>query len=126
MRRLITNVNTRNDFLALLRNNNPTITILKFGATWCSPCKLVHPHVIKFYEQLPVDVNVIDLNINISPDIYAWLKNKKMVSGIPVIMRFDSGNVSFVPDDICTGVDIPVLHTFFNNCMKKYKENHKS
>ena len=113
---VITSVESRHEFLDILKTRNPSFTVLKLGATWCAPCKKVHPHVHEFFKSMPDNVNCIDLDIDNNSDIYAWLKSKKMINGIPVIMRFDSGNCSYIPDDICTGADINALNGFFDQC----------
>ena len=38
---IITSIENRNDFFNLLEVN-PGLIIIKFGATWCKPCKISH------------------------------------------------------------------------------------
>jgi hypothetical protein len=39
-----------------------------------------------------------------------------MVNGIPVILLFKKGNVSFIPDDSVTGSGAAELDAFFKRC----------
>jgi hypothetical protein len=39
-----------------------------------------------------------------------------MVNGIPVILMYKRGNVSFIPDDSVTGADPGALDAFFKRC----------
>jgi hypothetical protein len=48
--------------------------------------------------------------------LYSYLKHKKMVNGIPVILMYKRGNVSFAPDDSVTGADPNQLDAFFKRC----------
>jgi hypothetical protein len=41
-----------------------------------------------------------------------------MVNGIPVILCYKRGNMTFIPDDIITGADSQQLHNFFTRCGK--------
>ena len=49
-------------------------------------------------------------------DLYAYLKSKKMVNGIPVMLCYKKGNVSFAPDDAVTGAEPFALDAFFKRC----------
>jgi hypothetical protein len=57
-----------------------------------------------------------DIDVDESFDLYAHLKQKKMVNGIPVILMFKKGNVSYIPDDSVTGADPAALDAFFKRC----------
>jgi hypothetical protein len=57
-----------------------------------------------------------DIDVDVSFDLYAVFKQKKMVNGIPVIMVFKKGNVSFIPDDTVTGSGPAELDAFFKRC----------
>jgi len=35
----------RHDFKEFLKNSDKEVTILKFGAKWCGPCKSIAPFV---------------------------------------------------------------------------------
>jgi hypothetical protein len=49
-------------------------------------------------------------------DFYSFLKSKKMVNGIPVLLCYKKNNTTYIPDDIITGSDPNELHKFFTRC----------
>ena len=46
----------------------------------------------------------------------AFLKSKKMVNGIPVLLCYKKNNSTYIPDDAITGSDPNELHQFFTRC----------
>lgn len=117
---IITRFDTRNDFFQLL-TNNPGLIIVKFGAEWCGPCKLISPVLEGFFATSPDNVVCADIDVDESFDIYAFMKSKKMVNGIPVILCYKKGNTTFIPDDSITGADPGQLHAFFTRCGQHLK-----
>ena len=105
----------RNDFLKLLKLN-PGLVIVKLGASWCGPCKKIAHLVDAFFASSPPDVICADIDVDESIDLYSYLKTKRMVNGIPVILMYKRGNVSFIPDDSVTGADPGALDAFFKRC----------
>jgi thiol-disulfide isomerase/thioredoxin len=112
---IVSSFSSRQDFIKLLEKN-PGLVILKLGATWCGPCKRIKPVVDAFYASSPDNVICCDVDVDESFDLYAYLKSKKMVNGVPVIMCYKRGNTSFIPDDSITGADPVELDKFFKRC----------
>lgn len=106
----------RNQFAELL-TKNPGKVVIKFGAEWCGPCKQIEPLVIQYMNNLPETVQGAIIDIDESFDLYAFLKSKRMVNGIPVILCYNSGNTSFVPDDYISGADPKAIHSFFERVL---------
>jgi len=106
---------SRQDFLKLLQVN-PGLVIVKLGATWCGPCKQIAPVVHGFFASSPNDVVCADIDVDESFDLYAYFKSKKMVNGIPVMLCYKKGNVTFIPDDTVTGAEPAALDAFFKRC----------
>jgi thioredoxin-like negative regulator of GroEL len=116
-KQVISQIANREAFITLLQNN-PGLVILKLGAEWCGPCKTVKPAVHGFFASSPPEVVCGDIDVDNSFDFYSFLKSKKMVNGIPVILCYKKGNMTFIPDDIITGSDPHQLHNFFTRCGK--------
>jgi len=112
---IISQFDSREDFLKLLRVN-PGLVIMKMGATWCAPCKKIAPVVEGFFLSSPKNVICADIDVDDSIDLYAYLKSKKMVNGIPVILCYIKGNTTFSPNDCVTGADPVQLDAFFKRC----------
>ena len=118
---IISEITTRDAFFHLVRNN-PGLVIMKLGAEWCGPCKQIKHIVHAFFATSPPDVVCCDIDVDQSFDFYSMLKSKKMVNGIPVMLCYKKGNLSFIPDDIITGADPQGLDSFFKRCANHLKE----
>lgn len=112
---IITGIGNRKDFHGLLEKN-PGLIIIKFGAVWCGPCKKIAPLLDGFFTSSPDNVLCCDIDVDESIDLYAYLKHKKMINGIPVILCYKKGNTSFIPDDSITGAVPNDLDAFFKRC----------
>ena len=112
---IITHFETRKDFLSLLEKNLGLI-IIKFGAEWCGPCKKIKPIVDAFFASSPDNVICCEIDVDESFDVYAFLKSKKMINGIPVMLCYKKGNTNFFPDDSVTGINPAELDAFFRRC----------
>jgi thiol-disulfide isomerase/thioredoxin len=120
-KQVISEIASRDAFFHLLKNN-PGLIILKLGAEWCGPCKQIKHIVHAFFATSPVDVVCGDIDVDQSFDFYSMLKSKKMVNGIPVLLCYKKGNVTFIPDDLVTGADPAALDVFFKKCGKYLQE----
>ena len=112
---IITYFQSRDHFMRLLEKN-PGLIILKFGATWCRPCSMIKPIVDAFFASSPDNVVCCEIDVDESFDLYSYLKSKKMINGIPVLLCYKKGNVSYIPDDSITGANASQLDAFFKRC----------
>jgi thiol-disulfide isomerase/thioredoxin len=118
---IITKIENRTVFLNLLKDN-PGIIILKFGASWCKPCKLIETPVYNFFGSSPDNVICGDIDVDDSFDVFSYLKTKKMVSGVPTLLCYKKGNITYIPDDSVSGSDLNNLNAFFIRCVRLVKE----
>lgn len=107
----------RNQFMDLLKVN-PGLIIIKFTATWCGPCKKIGPFVEDQFSKTPENVLCANIDIDDNFDIYAFMKTKKMVKGIPAILAYKKGNTNFAPDFSISGSDQEKVIEFFKECVK--------
>ena len=121
---IISEIPSRETFMHLLKNN-PGIVVIKFGAKWCGPCKVIHPVVQGFFLTSPVDVVCADIDVDECFDLYSFLKHKKMINGIPALLCYQKGNHTFIPDDMVTGAEPNQLHAFFKRCGVRLIESRK-
>ena len=114
---------TKQSFSNLL-NSNSGVVIIKFGAEWCGPCKKVDPLVYGCMATLSTEPNIkcaiIDIDDNF--ELYAFLKSKKMVNGVPVILCYKKGNTTWVPDKAVVGADERQINLFFQDCLQLSKQ----
>jgi len=93
--------------------NNPGVFVIKLGAPWCGPCKIIEKDVEEYFSKMPDNVQIASLNIDNCVDIYGFLKSKKMVKGIPALLAYYEGNDHYVPDEFVDGTKKEDLDYFF-------------
>uniref|UniRef100_A0A6C0HH21 Thioredoxin domain-containing protein n=1 Tax=viral metagenome TaxID=1070528 RepID=A0A6C0HH21_9ZZZZ len=98
---------------------NPGLIIIKFGAEWCGPCKMIEKQVHDWFDRMPATVQGFIIDVDESFELYAFLKTKKMVNGVPVILCYDKGNLNYIPSDNIIGADKVGIDAFFNRCLAK-------
>ena len=119
---LITNIKTQSAFFELLKYN-PGLIILKFGAEWCGPCKLIEPLVNQWFAKMPGDkvvCGLIDIDDNF--EIYGFLKTKRVLKSIPTMLCYYQGNIHYIPDDMTVGADKHETDAFFERCLDQLDE----
>lgn len=114
-KQVISEIANREAFVTLLQHN-PGLIIIKLGAEWCGPCKMIKPAVHGFFASSPPEVVCADIDVDQCFDFYSFLKSKKMVNGIPALLCYKKGNATYIPDDMITGADPNQLHNFFVRC----------
>ena len=117
--RVVNCMGTREVFFELLKIN-PGVFIFKFGAEWCKPCKAIKKYIDNVSLVLPTNNTIYIYSVDVDEcfDLYAYLKQKKMVSGIPALLAYKKGNSYFVPDASISGTNESDLNHFFNTCLK--------
>jgi thiol:disulfide interchange protein len=114
---VMSDIKTREEYLNVI-GSNPGLIFVKFGAVWCNPCKVIESDVVERFNNMPDNVQCYMIDIDTNLDVYAFLKTKKMVSGIPAILCYQHENDSYIPDEIHMGSDKTKLNAFFQRCMK--------
>ena len=114
-KKIISEFASRDAFFHLL-GHNPGLIVIKLGAEWCGPCKQIEHVVHGFFATSPAEVVCAEIDVDESFDFYAFMKSKKMVNGIPVLLCYKKGNTTFVPDDTVTGTVPQELDAFFRRC----------
>jgi len=109
---LVSDEFTRADFEQLLAEN-PGKVVLKFGATWCGPCKRIDAHVHQWLDSFNETIKSVVIDIDESFDIYGAFKSKRQLNGIPAILCFKKGNLSYIPDFSVNTSDLEAVNAFF-------------
>lgn len=68
--------------------NQTEITILKFGATWCGPCKMLAPILEKLADEM-ADITFIDIDVD--DDEASTIVDEANISSVPLIVIFKNG-----------------------------------
>tara|TARA_Y100000816_G_scaffold280093_1_gene253094 strand:- start:4052 stop:4432 length:381 start_codon:yes stop_codon:yes gene_type:complete len=106
----------RNEFKNLIKSNEGLV-IIKFTASWCGPCKTIAPFVEDQFLKTPEIVTCANIDVDDNFDIFAYMKSKKMVKGVPTILAYKKDNKSFAPDFSISGSKEDDLINFFKECV---------
>jgi len=101
--------------------SNPGLLVIKLGAEWCAPCKKIDASVRAYMSALPQDTISLLVDIDESFELYGFLKTKKVVNGIPVLLAYYQGNTHYVPDDVVIGADEKQIKLFFDRSLAHLK-----
>jgi hypothetical protein len=114
-KQVVSEIKDRHAFFNLL-NHNTGLIIIKLGAEWCGPCKQIKHIVHAFFATSPAEVICCDIDVDECFDLYAFLKSKKMVNGIPAMLCYRKDNKTYIPTDSVVGADPAALDAFFKRC----------
>ena len=117
-KQIIKHISNKDDFLYLLQNN-PGLILLKFGATWCNPCKVIDPVIYEFFNNTPDKVICISLDVDDNFELYGYMKKSRVTNGIPVILCYAVGNVNVMPTDSVTGANSVAVNQFLNRTVER-------
>ena len=76
-------------FEAIIQGN--TLAFVDFFATWCGPCKMMHPVLEGLKKQLGERVKIVKIDID-SP-VNRQLVNSYQVQAVPTLMLFKAGKM---------------------------------
>ena len=115
--RVVEFTGNREVFFELLKMN-PGVFVFKFGAEWCTPCKAIKKYIDNVSLVIPNNNTIFIYSVDVDEcfDLYAFLKHKKMVNGIPVFLAYARG-INEGPIASITGASLPDIETFFATCM---------
>jgi len=99
--------------LQALLDSNRDWLVIALWAPWCGPCKTAEPLIQAYAAKLPTKVAYLHLNVDTCYDVYAALKAKKQVRGIPALLAYKPENRTLMADISCSGSDAMEIGTFF-------------
>jgi thioredoxin 1 len=70
----------------VLKNDKPTV--VDFWATWCGPCKMVAPEMVKLAEKYEGTVDVVKVDVDANPGLSRMFN----IMSIPTIAYFKPGD----------------------------------
>ncbi len=69
--------------------NSNQLTLVDFFATWCGPCKMMHPVLEELKQQMGSSIRIIKIDV----DKNQSLSQIYNVRSVPTLMLFRGGNV---------------------------------
>ncbi|MGM9961044.1 MAG: thioredoxin [Allobaculum sp.] len=81
----IRQIKSVDDFKEIVENNK--LVLVDFFATWCGPCKMLHPVLETVSKKLEGDVVVAQADIDLNQD----LANAFRVQSVPTLIFFKDG-----------------------------------
>ncbi|MDO4497993.1 MAG: thioredoxin [Bacteroidales bacterium] len=69
--------------------NGNQLTLVDFYATWCGPCKMMHPVLEQLKEDLGDKIRIIKLDVDKNEE----LCDNYRIQSVPTLMLFRSGEV---------------------------------
>ena len=74
-------------FLKTIADEKPTL--VDFFATWCGPCKMMHPIIESFKQEYDSKINVLTIDV----DRHTALSSEFGVQSVPTLILFKSNKV---------------------------------
>lgn len=65
------------------------LTLVDFGATWCGPCKKLHPIMVELGQDYGDKIKVYEVDVEESPQTAI----KYGITGVPQLLFFQDGKV---------------------------------
>lgn len=112
---VLTSIASYDEFQSILQRN-PGVIIIKMGATWCEPCKVIEPLVKQWFSKMPGNVQCYSLDVDDNFQIFGQFKKKKLVKGVPALFAYYIENEDCLPDDFVSGSDHTQVNMFFERC----------
>ena len=117
MTTVIQHLNNREELFTLIRRQRAGQIgqlVVKLGAEWCGPCRVVEPIVREYMELSKQSINSVTwciLDVDECTDVYSYFKKQRQVNGIPAVLVWNRHDVDYPqPDASVVGSDIPRLH----------------
>ena len=69
--------------------NSENLTLIDFFATWCGPCKQMHPVLEQLKQELGDSIRIVKLDVDKNDALAAAYR----IQSVPTLMLFRSGHV---------------------------------
>jgi len=81
---------------------SPVPVLVDFFATWCGPCRMMHPILDELHEKMGDKVRIIKIDIDKNED----LTRKYVVQSVPTLMIFKNGKLEWRASGVHSVADL--------------------
>ena len=84
---------------------SPTPILVDFFATWCGPCRMMHPILEELHEKMGDKVRIIKIDIDKNEQLAA----KYVVQSVPTLMIFKNNKLEWRGAGVHSAADLERL-----------------
>lgn len=88
------------EFNNIIKDSKPTL--VDFFATWCGPCKMMHPILEKLKEKIGDSASIIKVDVDKNQELSAQFR----VQSVPTLIIFKDGEVKWRAAGVHTAEDL--------------------
>ena len=77
------------EFTDIIKSSKPTL--VDFYATWCGPCKMMHPILEQVKEKVNESATIVKIDVDKNQDLSAQFR----VQSVPTLIIFKDGEVKW-------------------------------
>ena len=101
----------RQEFFKELDQNNSILLVFITGSN-CVPCERAKPLVQS--KMANCTYRMLSLDRDKDADIYAALRTKKQIKGVPTLLAYQAGNYTLISDLSVSGANPSAIEEFFD------------
>lgn len=88
------------EFTDIIKGSKPTL--VDFYATWCGPCKMMHPILEQVKEKVGDSAAIVKIDVDKNQDLSAQFR----VQSVPTLIIFKDGEVKWRAAGVHTADDL--------------------
>lgn len=88
------------EFNNIIKDSKPTL--VDFFATWCGPCKMMHPILEKLKEKIGDSASIVKVDVDKNQELSAQFR----VQSVPTLIIFKDGEVKWRAAGVHTAEDL--------------------
>ncbi len=89
----IKEINTKEELTSFLDYNKDDLHVVKFGADWCGPCKLIEQRILNLNPERIGNTLFAEISIDDQDGEQAEMASDYGVANIPVLLFFKGGEM---------------------------------